>query len=150
MCLTHPQVDSQVGNVFAAFHVNVVVVLFLLRIVCVEPQINNWTKPMCCLPALICDVWPRSLISETWRIERQRHSELLPCWCSLFLWPIFTDLITFCQILHKINFKSWSDSMIHQSKIQSWYVDSIKGFNKGHNIKVNSLISLIKFKIINY
>lgn len=40
--------------------------------------------------------------------------------------------------------------MIHQSKIQSWYVDSIKGFNKRHNIKVNSLISLIKFKIINY
>lgn len=56
MCLTHPQVDSQVGNVFAAFHVNVVVVLFLLRIVCVEPQINSWTEPMCCLPALICDV----------------------------------------------------------------------------------------------
>lgn len=56
VCLTHPQVDSQVGNVFAAFHVKVVVVLFLLRIVCVEPQINNWTKPMCCLPALICDV----------------------------------------------------------------------------------------------
>lgn len=54
-CVSHSS-SGQVGNVFAAFHVKVVVVLFLLRIVCVEPQINSWTKPMCCLPTLICDV----------------------------------------------------------------------------------------------
>lgn len=31
VCLTHPQAGCQVGNVFAAFHVKAVIVLFLLR-----------------------------------------------------------------------------------------------------------------------